>query len=616
MAAIPPQFIESLLERADIAAVIGDSVDLKRIGPDRHRGLCPFHNEKTPSFHVHGDRRFFYCFGCREGGDCIAFLQKHRHLSFVEAVETLAARFGMEVPRARQTPEQARRRARRKTLYEMMAEAAAHYQKRLGQSDAARAYLARRGISDKTAKAFGIGYAPDRWDDLIKATGTTAERRAMLQRAGLIKSGRERNYDHFRHRLMFPIEDLRGRVLAFGGRTVDDADGADGDARGAKYINSPETEIFHKGRELYGLRQALQGSGDPPYLLLVEGYADVVLLAEHGIKGALASMGTAFGAAHLQLMFRYSPRIIFGFDGDAAGRRAARAALDLCVPAMRDGRQLCFWQLPDGEDPDSLVRKRGAEFVRQQLRDAMPLSEYLLRQARQGCEGDTPEQRASFCKNALQMIDRVPGAMLRAAMLELLSERSGLSLDDMQRAAPAAAPAPRQPEPPPQTPAPAAAMDQRMQRIACLLLLHPQLHALARQMQPPQGSLLHQILALLGQHPDCRSPQLHGLLCARGQGAALDALVRGQPWLRHRRPHNAPDEERARAELQSMMQLLDLEQKLQRAKDARRNAADDAARRAAERDMAHLSVAIAERHRGCYNDAPPATAGQSGSTRV
>ncbi|SPW19786.1 DNA primase [Cronobacter sakazakii] len=350
---IPRVFINDLLARTDIVDLIDARVKLKKQGKNYH-ACCPFHNEKTPSFTVNGEKQFYHCFGCGAHGNAIDFLMNYDKLEFVETVEELAAMHNLEVPfEAGSGPTQIERH-QRQTLYELLDGLNGFYRQALQAQSAepARQYLAKRGLSESVIERFAIGYAPPGWDNVLKRFGNNSENRKSLIDAGmLVTNDQGRSYDRFRERVMFPIRDKRGRVIGFGGRVLGDAL--------PKYLNSPETDIFHKGRQLYGLYEVQQSDPNPPRLLVVEGYMDVVALSQYDINYAVASLGTATTAEHIQMLFRVTNNVICCYDGDRAGRSAAWRALETALPYMTDGRQLRFMFLPDGEDPDTLVRQEG-----------------------------------------------------------------------------------------------------------------------------------------------------------------------------------------------------------------------------------------------------------------
>src|SRR5690606_2054633 len=340
---IPQNFIDSLLDRVDIVEVVDHRVKLKKTGRN-YSACCPFHQEKTPSFTVSPDKQFYYCFGCGATGNALGFVMAHERLGLVEAVGQLAARAGLDVPREQLSPEAERQQQRQHTLYDQLAAASDWYCAQLKAAPEAIDYLKRRGLSGRTARDYRIGFAPPGWQPLLQALGADDESVTRLIEAGLVIDENGKRYDRFRHRIMFPIRDTRGRVIAFGGRVL----GTDK----PKYLNSPETAVFHKGRELYGLYEARQAGARTDRLLVVEGYMDVVMLAEHGIRQAVACLGTALTYGHLERLFRHTSEVIFCFDGDAAGLKAAHRALETCLPALHDGRLVRFMFLPDGEDPD------------------------------------------------------------------------------------------------------------------------------------------------------------------------------------------------------------------------------------------------------------------------
>ncbi|PZN28322.1 MAG: DNA primase, partial [Proteobacteria bacterium] len=370
---IPQAFIDELVARADIVELIGSRVPLKKQGKE-FKACCPFHEEKTPSFTVVPDKQFYHCFGCGAHGTVLGFLMEHDHLTFVEAVEELALRLGLDVPRDHHGAQ--RPAAPGEDLYGVLSRAAALYQAELKNSPRARKYLEDRGVDGQTAAKFGLGYAPESWDFVLRQLGTGERERSRLFAAGLVirredqRPGASGFYDRFRDRIMFPIRDARGRTLGFGGRVLDRGE--------PKYLNSPETELFHKGRELYGLYEARQASRSLTRILIVEGYMDVVRLHQAGITYAAATLGTATTPDHLARVFRLCNEVVFCFDGDRAGRAAAWRALENALGQVRQGRQIRFLFLPEGQDPDSLVGAEGRSAFEARLDGAQSLSEYLL----------------------------------------------------------------------------------------------------------------------------------------------------------------------------------------------------------------------------------------------
>ncbi|KAB1488267.1 DNA primase [Cronobacter sakazakii] len=422
---IPRVFINDLLARTDIVDLIDARVKLKKQGKNYH-ACCPFHNEKTPSFTVNGEKQFYHCFGCGAHGNAIDFLMNYDKLEFVETVEELAAMHNLEVPfEAGSGPTQIERH-QRQTLYELLDGLNGFYRQALQAQSAepARQYLAKRGLSESVIERFAIGYAPPGWDNVLKRFGNNSENRKSLIDAGmLVTNDQGRSYDRFRERVMFPIRDKRGRVIGFGGRVLGDAL--------PKYLNSPETDIFHKGRQLYGLYEVQQSDPNPPRLLVVEGYMDVVALSQYDINYAVASLGTATTAEHIQMLFRVSNNVICCYDGDRAGRSAAWRALETALPYMTDGRQLRFMFLPDGEDPDTLVRQEGKAAFEARMEQAQPLSTFLFNSLLPQVDLSTPDGRAQLSTLALPLISQVPGETLRIYLRQELGNKLGI-LDDSQ----------------------------------------------------------------------------------------------------------------------------------------------------------------------------------------
>ena len=418
MARIPQQFIEELLSRADIVELIDKRVPLKKHGRE-FAACCPFHNEKTPSFYVSPVKQFYHCFGCGAHGTALSFLIEYDHMEFREAVQELASLTGMEVPQ--EQGESQVQGVSKAPLYEVLDKAAAFYKEQLKLSEQAKDYLKGRGLTGEIARDFGLGFAPAGWDNLLKAVGDSDERRRLLLDAGMLiqKVGDHPFHDRFRERVMFPIRDRAGRIIGFGGRVL----GKDE----PKYLNSPETALFHKGKELYGLYEACQALRAIPRLLVVEGYMDVVALAQHGVRYAVATLGTSTTEDHLKKLFRVAPEVVFCFDGDRAGRAAAWRALENALPEAQDGRQIRFLFLPEGEDPDTLVRKEGKdEFERRLMRDAVPLSTYLLDSLSAQTDMQTAEGRARLATLAAPHFNRLPGGAFRELLRKRLAELTQL----------------------------------------------------------------------------------------------------------------------------------------------------------------------------------------------
>jgi DNA primase len=412
---IPQTFIDDIVARSDIVEIIGARVSLKKAGRE-FKACCPFHGEKTPSFWVSPDKQFYHCFGCGAHGTVLGFLMQYEKLEFREAVQDLAQRAGLELPREAQAV--ASRGG--SDLYALMAAAAGFFVQNLADDARARAYLESRGVDGATAETFGLGFGPDSWNALLGRFGATEEERRRLAQVGLIVErdtrGGERQagfYDRFRDRLMFPIRDPRGRVLAFGGRVIGTGE--------PKYLNSPETPLFHKGSELYGLYEARLARTDFKRLVIVEGYMDVVRLHQAGITYAVATLGTATTQEHLNKIFRLTSEVIFCFDGDRAGRAAAWRALENALPMARDGRELKFLFLPDGEDPDTLVRAEGREGFEERLRNSLPLTEYLLRQLQEQVDLSHVDGRAKLSALARPLFARMPDGVLRELLVDRLA---------------------------------------------------------------------------------------------------------------------------------------------------------------------------------------------------
>ena len=480
---IPDQFIDDLLARIDIVDVIQERVQLKKAGRD-WTARCPFHDERSPSFTVSPNKQFYHCFGCGAHGSAIGFLMNYDRLEFPDAVEELANRAGLKVP---YEGGQAAPREDSSELYELLDAATGYYRRQLAANAAALDYFQRRGLDEAIIARFRLGYAPDAWDGLKNALGTSAQRIALLDKVGMFSGGeRGSKYDRFRDRVMFPILDRRGRTIAFGGRiltppkaktSADDSitastQEAPADERkgeGPKYLNSPETPLFHKGRELFGLWQVRETHAKLPRLIVVEGYMDVISLHQAGVTQAVATLGTATTRDHAEILFRQCSDVFFCFDGDRAGRQAAWRALESVLPRMRDGRQALFLFLPDGEDPDSLVRKEGLAGFEQRLKDATPLSEFLFGDLAKDVNLATLDGRARLAERARPLLAQIPDGAFRDLMFEELERRSGAKA----------------------LPAKAASVDAGKGERA--------------SMRPPQRSLVRAAITLLVQQPGLAS---------------------------------------------------------------------------------------------------------------
>lgn len=429
---IPPSFVQDLLSRVDIVEVIGRHVPLRKGGANL-MGLCPFHGEKSPSFSVSPSKQFYYCFGCGASGNAVGFLTAHLGMGFVDAVKDLAQQVGMSVPEDDRSPLDRERaqaqRMRQTTLCEVLRKAADHYRRQLKASPRAIDYLKGRGLSGEIAARFGLGYAPEGWRSLAGVFPSYDD--PLLEESGMVigheaDSGQEadrKRYDRFRDRIMFPIRSVQGEVIGFGGRVLDRGE--------PKYLNSPETPVFSKGRELYGLYEARTAMRQRGHALVVEGYMDVVALAQSGFGNAVATLGTACTADHVQKLFRFTESVVFSFDGDAAGRRAAGRALEAALPYATDLRNIRFLFLPPEHDPDSYVRSLGAEAFEQCIEAAVPLSRQLLDEAREGCDLAHAEGRARFIAVARPLWTALPDGALKRQLLREIASTGGLEAAEL-----------------------------------------------------------------------------------------------------------------------------------------------------------------------------------------
>lgn len=513
---IPPEFIDQLLTRIDIVEVIDSRVPLRRAGRN-YQACCPFHTEKTPSFSVSQDKQFYHCFGCGAHGTAIGFLMDYEHLSFPEAVAELAQQAGLEVPRiGGEVPRQ-----EGAPLWAILEAADGYFRRQLRQhpqAPRAVAYLKGRGLSGEIAAEFGLGYAPPGWDGLHQALGQTPADRALLIQAGLAVEQSGSQYDRFRDRVMFPIRDRRGRTLGFGGRVL-------GDDK-PKYLNSPETPLFHKGRELYGLYEARKALRHIDRLLVVEGYLDVIALAQHGIRHAVATLGTATTPEHVQRLFRATRELVFCFDGDPAGREAAWKALVTALPQVEVGREVRFLFLPEGEDPDTLVRKEGASAFEQRLRAATPLSDYLFERLAGEVDMDSLAGQAQFAKQGAELVAQLPAGVFREMMHARLGER--VKLTSRQLDIP---PAPRPKSPPRGNTAPPPRMTPVRLAIA-ILVQYPQMASATRQipvdwrrLDVPGIGLLMELLDLTLAQPNLKAASLLERWRDRPQHPYLERLA-------------------------------------------------------------------------------------------
>ena len=424
---IPDSFKQDLLNRVDIVDVISGRVQLRKSGAN-WVGLCPFHGEKTPSFTVSQTKQFYHCFGCGVHGNAIGFLMEYGGLGYIEALKELAEGVGLRLPESGGGERKARPAEEGPDLYELLAQAARHYRESLKGAPRAIDYLKGRGLTGKTAARFGIGYAPAGWQSLA-AVFPRYEDKALVE-CGLVIENEGKRYDRFRDRVMFPILNQRGIVIGFGGRVLEGGDAAgdgQGAAAGPKYLNSPETPVFEKGRELYGLPQARDAIRSAGRVVVVEGYMDVVMLAEHGVENAVATLGTATTPAHVQKLLRQSEEVVFSFDGDAAGRRAAWHALEVSLEALSDRKAVRFLFLPDGHDPDSFVRAHGREVFEREVQRSEPLSAFLLATLTARVDLATLEGRSRLIAEAKPLVKRVAAPTLRVQLVKALAEAASMA---------------------------------------------------------------------------------------------------------------------------------------------------------------------------------------------
>ena len=534
--AIPQSFVQELLARVDVVEVVGRHVQLKKGGAN-FLGLCPFHGEKSPSFTVSPSKQFFHCFGCGKNGNAIGFLMEHTGAGFREAVQDLAQQVGMSVPDDDSTPQERQRaaeqRERQATLTDVLEKAGESWRKQLRQSPRVIDYCKRRGLSGQIAKRFGLGYAPEGWRFLAGVFPHYDD--TLLVDSGLVihheDSDDGKRYDRFRDRLMFPIRNVKGECIAFGGRVL-------GDEK-PKYLNSPETPVFSKGRELYGLYEAREALRDMGYVLVTEGYMDVVALAQHGFPNAVATLGTACTPDHVQKLFRFTDAVVFSFDGDAAGRRAARKALEGALPYATDVRSVKFLFLPAEHDPDSYIREHGTEAFSLSVGEAVPLSRFLIDTAREGCDLGSAEGRAHLASNAKPLWAQLPDGALKRQLLGDLADLVQLDARELSelwepRAAPDA-PKPRRrpgrgegasrPRPSRGRSASRPAVQAQASHVAMLLLRNTQLwdclthadHDLLCGLDGPYGELFRWVDQQVHEH----GPQ---------PWAALDLAVQEQPF--------------------------------------------------------------------------------------
>jgi DNA primase len=510
---IPPKFVDEVLARTDIVDLINSRVPLRKAGKD-YQACCPFHDEKTPSFTVSREKQFYHCFGCGAHGSAIGFLMEYERQGFLDAVEELASHAGLELPTEGEAfaagPD-------RQPLYKVLEQAAGVYRRQLRQHpDAQRAvgYLKRRGLSGEVAAAFGLGYAPPGWDFLLRSLGGDRAVQQHLIESGLVVEQDGKRYDRFRDRVMFPIRDVRGRVIGFGGRVL-------GDEK-PKYLNSPETPVFHKGRQLYGLYEAQKAERHPKRLLVVEGYMDVIALAQYGILYAVATLGTATTGEHVQHLLRTAAELIFCFDGDRAGRAAAWKALEAVLPHATGHQEVRFLFLPEGEDPDTLVRRDGQAAFAQRLAAAAPLSDFLFGQLKAQVDMDSLDGRARLAALAKPLLEKIPAGLFREMLSERLASLVGVA--PMQVGA-----SPRNATIRRRAPARGRTRLTTVQWAIALLLQDPRLGVAAsrvpddwRRLGTPGSSLLAEMLDLIADDPEIRT----GALLERWRDSELGPYLR------------------------------------------------------------------------------------------
>ena len=540
---IPERFIDDLLARIDIVDVIQERVTLKKAGRD-WSARCPFHDERSASFTVSPAKQFYHCFGCGAHGSAIRFLMDYDRLEFPDAIEELAARAGVKVEyEGGGRPVQ---REDASDLYTLLDAAARFYHQQLANNSAARDYVASRGLSAEMVECFTIGFAPEQWDGLKSALGSNAQRLALLDKAGMLASGdRGNKYDRFRNRIMFPILDRRGRTIAFGGRVLGKDDGP-------KYLNSPETPLFHKGRELFGLWQVRDAHQKIPRLLVVEGYMDVVALHQFGLTQAVATLGTATTSDHAEILFRNAADVFFCFDGDRAGKQAAWRAVESVLPRMRDGRQAWFLFIPDGEDPDTLIRKEGIDGFEQRLKQATPLSEFFFAETGKDVNLASIDGKARLAERARPLIAQIPDGAFRDLMYAELERLSGA-----RTVIPAST----------STPAQAGTRPAQRSLVRSAITLLVQNPALASELQPPWTfselrlagvPLLVELIGLCRDRPSLSTGSLLEHFAGREESAALNKLAQADLLV---------DAESGRSEFLGAIEQLDVQTSQQRLDD-------------------------------------------------
>ena len=518
---IPADFIQTVLNRVDIVDVIDHHVHLKKSGAN-FVACCPFHNEKTPSFSVSQSKQFYHCFGCGAHGTALGFLMEYNGLPFVDAVKELAESVGLQVPEQAFAKEKSSQDV---NLSALMVEALQYYRAQLKESPKAIEYLKGRGLSGQIAARFGIGYAPDGWQNLA-AVFPDYQAKTLVTAGLVIEGDNGKRYDRFRDRVMFPIMNQRGEVIGFGGRVLDKGE--------PKYLNSPETPIFEKGRELYGLTQALKAIRAAGKVMVVEGYMDVVALAQHGVEYAVATLGTATSATHIQRLSRLSDKIIFCFDGDAAGRRAAWRALEVSLPHLSDGKEIDFLFLPQEHDPDSYIRAHGRKEFEEALTNATPLSAYFLQELQQGHDLRKEEGRAAMLQQAKPLLKQIAAPLLSLMLRKRFAAVAGIAQDELELALDIKAP--RAQRPSASRPKPRGSLPATATQVTALILALPGLakHYYLSEEDPvePELALLASVVDFCRQHPDIQAAGLiEAGLAGQVPQAQLDQVMSHLAWM-------------------------------------------------------------------------------------
>ncbi|MGH8668844.1 MAG: DNA primase [Burkholderiales bacterium] len=541
---IPESFKQDLLNRVDIVDVVSRYVQLKKGGAN-YLGLCPFHGEKTPSFTVSPAKQFYHCFGCGVHGNAISFLMEYGGMGFIDAVKELAAGAGMQVPEKPRTSEEMARQERETDLYGVMEKALEFYRAELKSSPGAIDYLKGRGLTGEIAARFRIGYAPDDWQGLQKVFSDYADK--ALVESGLVIENEGKRYDRFRDRVMFPIHSARGAVIGFGGRVMGDGE--------PKYLNSPETPLFEKGREIYGLVQAREAIRLAGRVLVVEGYMDVVALAQFEVGYAVATLGTATTPVHVSKLLRLADELVFCFDGDAAGRKAAWRALEVSLPLAPDHKPVRFLFLPEGEDPDSYVRRHGREAFEKLVRQAQPMSDFLLGQLRSEAELASAEGRARFLTLAKPHIQKLAAPALRVQLVNAVAELARVSEPDIQRLM--ELPRPGYARPAPRRPSYQAPSSPEWSLLACLLTDLGLVEHINPALLTPDLPETDALLAIRGLCTTAAEEPSFAILLDALEGKHLDLVLKAQKY----GEEVGFDSEGARYEIQEALTKLDLKRR-------------------------------------------------------